>query len=250
MRASTVFLAALVVAGCNESGSEPSAEPSSKASTSSPAGNPSAAPTANEKPLAAKKPMAKETSDTASDHLGKLPEGVGLKLGSPLPELKLQSSEGDEVDVNALAKTGTLMLVFYRGGWCPFCNYQIHSLAKAYPEFQKRGVTPVAISVDLPNEASKTQTSWKIPFPVLTDPELVAHKAFNVLNQLDDSGLAKLKGHGIDLEQRTGQKHHTIAIPSIFIINDGKVAWAHADTDYKTRPSTTQLLKVIDNLKL
>ncbi|MGE0321804.1 MAG: peroxiredoxin-like family protein [Polyangiaceae bacterium] len=249
MRTSILLLAAVALGGCNESSSSPTPEPT-KASASSPLASVTTSPSSSSEAEKPKQPMAKETSDTPTDHLGKLPDGVGLEVGSALPTLKLKSSKDDEVDVNALAKTGPLMLVFYRGGWCPFCNYQIHSLAKAYPEFQKRGVTPVAISVDLPSEASKTQSSWEIPFPVLSDPELVAHKAFNVLNQLDDAGLAKLKGYGIDVEARSGQKHHTIAIPSIFIIDDGKVAWAHAETDYKTRPSTTQLLKVIDDLKL
>lgn len=79
----------------------------------------------------------------------------------------------------------------------------------------------------------------------------MAHKAFNVLNQLDEAGVKRLEGYGIDLEAHSGQKHHTIAIPSIFIIDaKGKVAWAHADTEYKTRPSAKQLLEVIDGLKL
>ncbi len=254
MRASLFALVAVLVpsaclVGCNESNKAPAPEPA-KASAAAPTASAASAPGPSNSARPAT-PRAKETSETASAALGHLPDGVGLKVGTALPTLTLKSSKGDEVDLNALAKTGPLLLVFYRGGWCPFCNYQIRSLTKAYPDFQKRGVTPVAISVDLPSEASKTQEAYAIPFPVLTDSDLVAHKAFKVLNHLDEAGVARLKGFGIDVEAHSGQQHHTIAIPSIFMIDgQGKVAWAHADTDYKTRPSTQQLLQVIDDLKL
>lgn len=150
-----------------------------------------------------------------------------------------------------LVTTGPVLLVFYRGGWCPYCNSQIHELTAAYPEYKKRGVTPVAISVDRVEESAKTQATYTIPFPVLSDSDLAAHRAYRVLHEVDEAEFARLKGFGIDLERASGRSHHAIAVPSLFVI-DGKgvVRWAHANLDYKVRPSTVQILAAIDGLNL
>jgi peroxiredoxin len=141
----------------------------------------------------------------------------------------------------------SVLLVFYRGGWCPYCNFQIHELTAAYPEYQKRGVTPVAISVDKQDEAAKAEATYTIPFPLLSDPDLAAHKAFRVIHQADEAEVAKLKGFGIDLEERSGKTHHAFAVPSLFLIDKGGVVrFAHADPEYKVRPRTKQILAAID----
>jgi peroxiredoxin len=87
----------------------------------------------------------------------------------------LHDAAGLEVRLSDLMRRGPLLLVFYRGGWCPYCNFQIRELTAAYPEYGKRGVTPVAISVDRVEESAKTLATYSIPFPVLSDPELAAH---------------------------------------------------------------------------
>jgi peroxiredoxin len=176
---------------------------------------------------------------------------VGIPVGGQAPDATVREADGREVRLREAGKPGPVLLVFYRGGWCPYCNSQIHELTTAYPEYQKRGVTPVAISVDRAEESAKTQATYSIPFPVLSDPELAAHRAYRVLHQVDEAEYARLKGFGIDLEKASGQGHHVIAVPSIFVI-DGKgvVRWAHADPDYKVRPSTAQVLAAIDGLKL
>jgi peroxiredoxin len=142
-------------------------------------------------------------------------------------------------------------LIFYRGGWCPFCNFQIRELTHAYGELRKRGVMPVAVSVDRTDEATRTSATYEIPFRVLSDPDLQAHEAFKVVHHADDAEVARLKGFGMDIEQYSGRDHHAIAIPSMFVIDkSGMVRWAHAARDYKTRPSPEQLFAALDGLAL
>lgn len=189
----------------------------------------------------------KEFSTTPADRLGKLPQDIGIPVGQPAPNAAVHDAEGHAVQIEDLVKKGPILLVFYRGGWCPYCNFEIHELSQAYPEYQKRGVTPVAISVDKQDEAAKTLATYTIPFPVLSDPDLVAHKAFRVVHQADEAEAAKLKGFGIDLEKSSGKAHHAFAIPAIFLIDKGGIVrWAHADIDYKVRPRTPQILAAID----
>lgn len=200
---------------------------------------------------APKAPMQMEYAQTPAAQLGTLPKDVGLAVGSKVQDLRLSDADGHPVQLMEVVKRGPVLVVFYRGGWCPFCNFQIRSLTQAHGELQKRGITPVAISVDKVQESAKTRATYKVPFPVLSDPDLVAHRAFRMVHHAEDAEVAKLKGFGIDLEASSGRKHHDFAIPGLFLIDrEGTVRWAHADPDYKVRPKTEQILAAIDGLKL
>lgn len=193
----------------------------------------------------------KEYAATATERLGTLPEGVGVATGQPAPNFTAESSGGQRVSLTDLTAKGPVLLVFYRGGWCPFCSFQIHELVTAYPEFRRRGVTPVAISVDKVEEAAKAGARYEIPFPVLSDPDLAAHQAFRVVHRADDAEVERLRGFGTDVEKASGRIHHDFAIPSLFLIDRaGRVRWAHADPDYKTRPRVAHILAAIDAAKL
>ncbi len=191
------------------------------------------------------KPRSKATE--APDEIGTLPEGIGLKVGSEVPSGKAEDLEGETIALDEFEE-GPTLLVFYRGGWCPYCNFQVREISEAAKEFEARGVKPVLISVDTVDEASKTSATYDIPFPVLSDPDLDVHEAFNVLNEVDDETYERLKKMGMDLEKSSGKKHHTIAVPAVFLLEGGTITFAHAEKDYKTRPSTEQLLNKLDEL--
>lgn len=193
-------------------------------------------------------PPTKAYANPSAAEVGTLPDGVGLAVGSAVPDVSISDSEGRQVALRDLASRGALLVVFYRGGWCPFCNFQIRELTTAFPEFQRRGVGLVAISVDRVEEAAKTNATYQIPFPVLSDPDLLAHRAFRVTRLVDDAEVARLKAMGLDIEAASGRHHHTIAIPATFLVVQGVVRWAHASQDYRTRPSTAQLLSAVDQV--
>ena len=194
-------------------------------------------------------PAPRSAETNVPDVLGPLPEGVGIPVGDEASSFTLTSNEGEEVTLSELLEEQTIMLVFYRGGWCPFCNFQIRELTEAYDQFAERGVLPVAISVDQPDQSSRTAAAYEIPFPVLSDPDLEAHRTFQVINELDDDEIARLAKMGMDIPAHSGRDHNTVAIPGVFIIDgDSIVRWAFADQDYRVRPSIEQLLAAIDGL--
>ena len=190
-----------------------------------------------------------ELGTTEQAKLGSRDNDIGLAPGSSVPEFEIKDHQGNTVSFEDLQTKAPLMVVFYRGGWCPYCNLQIRQLTEAWPEFKQRGVTPVLISVDKPDAAALAQRSYDIPFPVLSDPNLLAHDAFQVTMKIDDALIPKYKQYGIDVEQWSGKTHHKIAVSSAFFVDKkGKILWAHSAMDYKTRPSVEQLLQVIDAL--
>jgi peroxiredoxin len=185
--------------------------------------------------------------------LGTLPAGIGLPVGSMLPEFRIQHHDGKPVTSAELLKQvpagGQLLIVFYRGGWCPYCNLQIRQLTDAFAQFQQRKTLPVLISADKVDASALSQRQYAIPFPVLSDPDLRAHDAFKVSMQLDDKTHLLYKTYGIDVEEWSGREHHKFAVASAFLLGaDGRVRWAHAALDYKQRPSVQQLLGAIDQL--
>ena len=186
-------------------------------------------------------------SQTPEASLGSHDQGVGIKKGNKVAEFTANTHDGLKTDLSALLKRAPLMIVFYRGGWCPYCNLQIRELTKEWPKFKSRGVTPVLISADSVDGAALASAAYKIPFPVLSDTNLAAHNAFNVTLDVDDKTYKLYQSYGIELEAWSGKGHHKIAVSSAFLVDaEGVVQWAHTSKDYKTRPSARQLLSVID----
>jgi peroxiredoxin len=198
-------------------------------------------------PTSSAAPRMKEYGTPPPERVGVLAPNTGIPVGQKVPDVHARDLDGRDVSLSSLYSKGPILLAFYRGGWCPYCNSEIHALTTAYPEYQKRGVTPVAVSVDKPDAEAKMKATYTIPFPVLSDSDAVAIEAFHVVKKVGADELAKMKGFGVDLESYSGKTHHEIAIPALFLIDrTGIVRWAHSDPDFKVRPSTSQILAAID----
>lgn len=241
-------LAALLLAGCDKGAAPVLDSPQPRtAETVHSVTAPAIAP-----PPKKGAPTLKEYTATPNDKLGVLPDGMGIPVGQTAPDFTATNLDGASTTLSALReKHGAILIAFYRGGWCPYCNFEIHALSKAFPDFKSKSVTPVAISVDKVDEASKTNATYQIPFPVLSDPALRAHEAFRIVHEASDDEVSRLEGFGIDIERSSGQTHHKFAVPAFFLIDaSGVVRWAHADPEYKVRPTTAQLLAAIDEANL
>jgi peroxiredoxin len=193
----------------------------------------------------------KEYTPTPADRLGVLAPNTGVPVGQKVPDVSGRDLDGKDVTLSSLYAKGPILLAFYRGGWCPYCNSEIHALTTAFPEYQKRGITPVAVSVDRPESEAKMKATYSIPFPVLSDSDATIIGAFRVVKNVGPDELAKMKGFGVDLESYSGKTHHEIAIPALFLIDrSGVVRWAHSDPDFKVRPSTAEILAAVDGAHL
>ena len=230
----------------------PDESPSDAAKASGPDGNGThvgdakTVETTSPAPAAPAGPTLGETPDAK---LGTAPSGFGIAVGQKAPDATLDDLTGKKQKLSDLYKAGPTLVVFYRGGWCPFCNLQLHDLAAAKADFEKRGIHLVAISVDKPSEEAKTQAKDGVPFPMLSDSKLVAHKAFKVVHATSADEQKKMASFGVDLGAYSGEAHKSFAIPSVFLVDKGGVIrFAHVDEDYKTRPSAKQLLGVADKL--
>ena len=174
----------------------------------------------------------------------------GLATGQTAPDFTVKTDAGDIFSLRGSLKKGPAVLVFYRGGWCPFCQMQIRELQKNAVEFKKRGATLAALSVDQVVYASETSEKEKLGFPLLSDPDAEVLEKYRLLFHVDDATMDKYTKYGLDLEKASGRSHHTIAVPAVFVIDSkGIIRWAYVNEDYKVRAKIAGMLKALDDIR-
>lgn len=175
-------------------------------------------------------------------------EPPGLPVGSKAPLFEAASGRGDRVRLQDELERGPVVLVFYRGGWCPYCNRQLHALQERIEEFRRRGTLIIAVSVDRPQKAREMVEAGRLDFPVIPDPSADLLEKYNAVMFVPED-LARMykEKYGIDLEAASGRRDHLIAVPATYVIApDGKIVFAHSDRDYKNRPSVDDVLAAVD----
>lgn len=170
----------------------------------------------------------------------------GLKAGDKAPDFTLKAESGKNINLNELLKTGEVVLVFYRGQWCPYCNKHLSRLNDSLQLITDKGANVVAITPEVQENISKTIKKTKAAFPVLFDDGMKVMEAYKVNFKVDDKTVEKYKGYGIDFDKANGSNGATLPVPATYIIGkNGLVKQVFFNTDYTKRPSVQQIL---DNL--
>jgi peroxiredoxin len=169
-----------------------------------------------------------------------------LEKGAKAPDVNLTDVDGKTVPLSALTKEKPLVIVFFRGSWCPICTKHTQQLIKIYPELKAKGYEMIGISPDSAANSKANAEKGSIPFPIYSDAELNVSRGFGLAFQVDDATLTKYKGFGIDLEKASGKSHHGLPIPAIYVVSkEGTVTFAHSDPDYRKRLDAKDLLEAI-----
>jgi peroxiredoxin len=159
-----------------------------------------------------------------------------LLLGNPLPDVALRTLEGAPITLSEAVGGKPAALVFYRGGWCPYCNLQLSGLRLIRKDLDALGFQLIAISPDNPTELKKTLDKDALDYRLLSDSSAAAMRAFGVGYQVDAQTLSKLAGYGIDLERASGEAHHVLPVPSVWLVDgDGSLQFSYVHPDYTVR---------------
>lgn len=159
-----------------------------------------------------------------------------ILLGSKLPDPALRDRDGNPTSLRKVVGDKPAVLVFYRGGWCPFCNLQLSELRDIHPQLTELGYQLVAISPDKPEELQKTLGKDKLDYTLVSDSKTEAMRAFGIAFKVDDGTVLKYRLGGINLEQASGETHHALPAPSVFIVDaDGVLQFSYVHPDYKVR---------------
>jgi peroxiredoxin len=173
-----------------------------------------------------------------------------LRAGDTAPDSTLQDADGITVNSRELLTRGPLVATFYRGIWCPYCNFDLQALEEVRPEIEVRGASLVAISPQTPANSRKSQRDNKLDFPILSDPGAAVADKFGLRFSLPADLIEVYRQFGADLTEVNGDPSGVLPMPARYVIGtDGVIAYAEVNPDYTRRPDPSELLPVLDRLR-
>jgi peroxiredoxin len=168
---------------------------------------------------------------------------AGLQSGTIAPEFSAKDQNNKWVSLQASLKKGPVVLVFYRGQWCPYCNKQLKQLEDSLSLITNKGAQVFAITPERPENILKTITKTKASYPILYDDGLKIMKQYAVAYEVDKPTIDKYKKYGIDFTEANGSNGASLPVPAVYIINkEGKIIFRHFDPDYRYRASIQEML--------
>lgn len=245
-----VFLG--IVSGGQSSGQPPTADPkpAEKAPENGPTHPAPASPAGT--PAVQKPDAGKAKPDGTKQSIPKptKPEKPGLAVGTTAPDAAVRGEDGKEIKLASLWKDGPVVITFYRGGWCPFCNRALEAWRDKVADLKAAGARLVAISPETHEHVAKTHAKAKTDYLALCDHKQEAAKAFKVIFEMDEPTQVKYRGFGIDLSKHNASGTWNLPAPAIFVIDtSGTIRWVHADWDYKKRADPDDVIKAVKALK-
>jgi peroxiredoxin len=152
------------------------------------------------------------------------------------PEFTVKRADGENFTFKAGELDRPLVLSFFRGGWCPYCNLHLSELRLAEKQLKEMGFDILFISIDKPELLLESLDEPDIGYTVLSDSSLDATRAFGLAFRVDDELNQRYLGFGIDLEKASGETHHVLPAPATYIIGiDGVINFAYINPNYKVR---------------
>jgi peroxiredoxin len=170
-----------------------------------------------------------------------------LGEGAEIPDVQLLTEQGKPVNLRELARDRPTVLIFYRGGWCPYCTTHLSALAKSEKEILAAGYQILAISPDSPASLKATPDRESLGFTLLSDSQATAAKAFGLAFQMPGDLVSKYKSeYQIDVEKASGENHHLLPHPAVYIVSPkGVITYSYVNEDYKVRLTPEKILKEI-----
>jgi peroxiredoxin len=165
-----------------------------------------------------------------------------LAVGAKAPEFSVRDAEGKPFHFNPAKLGKPVLMIFYRGGWCPYCNAHLKDLRLVEPKLVALGYEVLFLSTDRP-EILRSSLKEDVSYRLLSDNEVQAARAFGIAYRMDDATYEKYKGYGVDLESTQGAKHHELPVPAVIIVDrKGTIRFVHANPDYSVRLDAASVL--------
>jgi peroxiredoxin len=174
-----------------------------------------------------------------------------LNVGGTMPTFTLGDAQGHPVSSAELLAKGPIVVVFYRGAWCPYCNLYLHAWQRYLPELARRKATLVAISGEPPDRTAQVVQKTEATFTVLSDPGYRVARQFGVVYEVPSGVAGLMSAHGLDLAKYYGTSKAELPLSATYVIGrDGRVAYAFLDADYKRRAEPADVLAALDRMPL
>lgn len=193
-----------------------------------------------------------ERQATMDRHVAHLAEsGISRnakQVGDSAPAIRLKDQHGQEFDVASLLAKGPVIVTFYRGGWCPFCNLELKAYQDVLPRIHGAGANLVAISPEKPDDTITTAEKNSLTFPVLSDTGQKVGKAFGVVYTFTDEVRTVYEGFKLDIPAKNGTPDDwSLPLSATYLIDrDGTILFADTGVDYRERSDPFDVLQVLE----
>jgi peroxiredoxin len=170
-----------------------------------------------------------------------------LKVGDRAPAIALENAKGATVDVGALLAKGPVIVTFYRGGWCPYCNLELKAYQDILPEIVAAGASLVAISPEKPDDTVSTAGTNALTFEVLSDVGQKVGRAFGLVYEFTEQLKSAYRGFNLDIPARNGTPGEwALPVSATYVIDrNGSIIYAYTDVDYRDRADPRDILRVL-----
>ncbi|MEO5569640.1 MAG: peroxiredoxin-like family protein [Bacteroidia bacterium] len=171
---------------------------------------------------------------------------TGLKKGEKAPAFNAKDYNGNSIDLYKLLQNGEVVLMFYRGEWCPYCNKEMSELQDSLHYITEKGAYVIAITPETNNNINKTIKKTKASFSIIHDEGNKIMDLYKTSFVLDSATVEKYKKWNIDLENANGNKDNTLPVPATYVIGkDGIIKYVFFDKDYKNRASVNDIINAL-----
>jgi len=172
-----------------------------------------------------------------------------IKVGDKAPNFELKNTTGATVKLSDYTDQGLVVLTWYRGGWCPYCNLTLKALQNLLPEFKANGANLLALTPELPDNSLSTTEKNNLQFEVLTDLNLEVARNYNLVFKLGQPVSDIYKNH-FDLVEYNGNDSDELPLAATYVINqEGIVQYAFFSADYRERAEPVEVLEAVKKLK-
>ena len=196
------------------------------------------------------KEISEKVTTMENEHAASFDISKAAKAGDKLPDFKIKDAFGEEVSRDKLLAKGNIVLSFYRGEWCPYCNLELRALQKIVPELAAKGTTLVAISPELPDQAFVTSQKNELTFPVLSDLGNGLARQLGIIFKQPDT-IKDVLGFwgGLDWKAHCGDESYEVPVPATILIDKtGTIRNTFIDPHWTKRLEPATVLKWIDEL--
>jgi len=167
-----------------------------------------------------------------------------VEAGATAPNVALTKADGSQVHLHDLVADDPAVLVFYRGGWCPYCNRHLAALGQIEDDLRELGYRIHAVSMDKPEKVAEAAAEAEFNYALYSDATAQAAKAFGLAFKVSTATNLKLRAFGINLEEASGEDHRILPVPAVFLIGrGGRIDFRYYNPDYKERLSGEALLE-------
>jgi len=169
--------------------------------------------------------------------------------GNQAPDFELPNVRGDSTQLSKRLKQGPVVLSFYRGGWCPFCNLEFKALSDILPEIEARGASLIGISPELPDISLSTIEKHNLPFEVLSDVGNKVADKYGLVMTVYEELRPLYKQWGIDVPISNGDESYQLPIPATYVIKqDGNIQACYVNKDYTMRMEPEDILGALESI--